>query len=182
MPRYRSRVRASYPAPNFKDREASASLLFGRECQHMLAPSQPQDPGAIAKRLCNGLQIRLVRFDSGSRLQIFLSDRAPDAEPFVFPGRPHNRAPARVAKSVDAADLKSATSHRVYGFESRPGHHGDAVAFAPPPSPSPKPFCFKQFVAPATRVGAATPQNRTTVLFFRSRGRTSEVRRLEWID
>ena len=24
--------------------------------------------GAIAKRLCNGLQIRLVRFDSGSRL------------------------------------------------------------------------------------------------------------------
>ena len=25
--------------------------------------------GAIAKRLCNGLQIRLVRFDSGSRLQ-----------------------------------------------------------------------------------------------------------------
>ena len=26
--------------------------------------------GAIAKRLCNGLQIRLVRFDSGSRLQL----------------------------------------------------------------------------------------------------------------
>ncbi len=24
--------------------------------------------GAIAKRLCNGLQIRLARFDSGSRL------------------------------------------------------------------------------------------------------------------
>ena len=30
---------------------------------------QMQIPGAIAKRLCNGLQIRLVRFDSGSRLQ-----------------------------------------------------------------------------------------------------------------
>jgi hypothetical protein len=27
--------------------------------------------GAIAKRLCNGLQIRLVQFDSGSRLQDF---------------------------------------------------------------------------------------------------------------
>lgn len=27
--------------------------------------------GAIAKRLCNGLQIRLVRFDSGSRLHFF---------------------------------------------------------------------------------------------------------------
>ena len=25
--------------------------------------------GAIAKRLCNGLQIRLAQFDSGSRLQ-----------------------------------------------------------------------------------------------------------------
>ena len=27
------------------------------------------ESGAIAKRLCNGLQIRLVQFDSGSRLQ-----------------------------------------------------------------------------------------------------------------
>jgi hypothetical protein len=27
------------------------------------------DPGAVAKRLCNGLQIRLARFDSGPRLQ-----------------------------------------------------------------------------------------------------------------
>ena len=35
-------VNVSFPAPNF---------------------------GAIAKRLCNGLQIRLARFDSGSRLQ-----------------------------------------------------------------------------------------------------------------
>ena len=26
--------------------------------------------GAIAKRLCTGLQIRLAQFDSGSRLQI----------------------------------------------------------------------------------------------------------------
>ena len=41
--------------------------------------------GAIAKRLCLGLQIRLVRFDSGSRLQ----DDAP------------------VVKSVDTRDLKS---------------------------------------------------------------------------
>ena len=28
--------------------------------------------GAIAKRLCTGLQIRLAQFDSGSRLQISL--------------------------------------------------------------------------------------------------------------
>ena len=30
---------------------------------------------------------------------------------------------ARVAKSVDAADLKSAAFYRAYGFDSRPGHH-----------------------------------------------------------
>ena len=30
--------------------------------------------GAIANRLCNGLQIRLAQFDSGSRLQDFLNE------------------------------------------------------------------------------------------------------------
>jgi hypothetical protein len=39
----------------FKEREAKASLF----CQEI---------GAIANRLCNGLQIRLAQFDSGSRL------------------------------------------------------------------------------------------------------------------
>ncbi len=29
--------------------------------------------GAIAKRLCTGLQIRLAQFDSGSRLHYFLN-------------------------------------------------------------------------------------------------------------
>ena len=43
--------------------------------------------GALAKRLCSGLQIRLVRFDSGTRLQ-FLSR-------------------ARMVESVDTRDLKS---------------------------------------------------------------------------
>ena len=32
------------------------------------------DLGAIAKRLCPGLQIRLDQFDSGSRLQKFIAD------------------------------------------------------------------------------------------------------------
>ena len=41
----------------FCKREALASLFAG-----LLI-------GAIANRLCNGLQIRLARFDSGSRLQ-----------------------------------------------------------------------------------------------------------------
>ena len=43
--------------------------------------------GALAKRLCSGLQIRLVRFDSGTRLH-FLSR-------------------ARMVESVDTRDLKS---------------------------------------------------------------------------
>ena len=56
-----SRVRASFPAPKF---------------------------GALAKRLCSGLQIRLVQFDSGTRLH----------QKYVC---------ARVVKSVDTRDLKS---------------------------------------------------------------------------
>lgn len=43
--------------------------------------------GALAKRLCSGLQIRLVRFDSGTRL--------------------HFISRARMVESVDTRDLKS---------------------------------------------------------------------------
>ncbi len=38
----------------------------------MLA-EKPKKFGALTKRLCSGLQIRLVRFDSGTRLQFFPS-------------------------------------------------------------------------------------------------------------
>ncbi len=34
---------------------------------------KPEEFGALTKRLCSGLQIRLVRFDSGTRLQFFPS-------------------------------------------------------------------------------------------------------------
>ena len=50
--------------------------------------------GAIAKRLCTGLQIRLAQFDSGSRLQGFiliyqaLSSREPGA--FLLPKALHS--------------------------------------------------------------------------------------------
>ena len=37
---------------------------------------------------------------------------------------PDNPNAARVAKSVNAADLKSAAPKGAYGFKSRPGHHG----------------------------------------------------------
>ena len=38
-----------------------------------------------------------------------------------------NRAPARVVKLVDTADLKSAASRKgAYGFDPRPGHHENA--------------------------------------------------------
>lgn len=39
---------------------------------------------------------------------------------------------ARVAKLVDAADLKSAALHRAYGFDSRPGHQTVVVGFFQP--------------------------------------------------
>ena len=63
--------------------------------------------GAIAKRLCNGLQIRLVRFDSGSRLHFFFPHS-------LFCHRAaacracDNARLAPVVKLVDTADLKSA--------------------------------------------------------------------------
>ena len=52
-----------------------------------MSAEKPEDFGALAKRLCSGLQIRLVRFDSGTRLQ--------------FTSR------ARMVESVDTRDLKS---------------------------------------------------------------------------
>ena len=65
--------------------------------------------GAIAKRLCNGLQIRLVRFDSGSRLHFFFPPLT-----FLSPrgGLPScdNARLAPVVKLVDTADLKSVLS------------------------------------------------------------------------
>ena len=47
-------------------KKGSPASLFCRLHQRDLRVGES---GAIAKRLCNGLQIRLVRFDSGSRLQ-----------------------------------------------------------------------------------------------------------------
>ena len=54
-----SKSRSFVGSPYKKKKEASASFFF-----------YAKPFGAIAKRLCNGLQIRLARFDSGSRLQI----------------------------------------------------------------------------------------------------------------
>ena len=62
MPRYRSRVRASFPAPNLLGKLIGFPIIF---CITGFCPY-----GAIANRLCPGLQIRLAQFDSGSRLQI----------------------------------------------------------------------------------------------------------------
>jgi hypothetical protein len=83
-------------------REACASLFFG----------------ALAKRLCSGLQIRLDRFDSGTRLQ---DDSPASLVPglFCFAPRPPRRfrhpfrfesqsPAASMVKQVDTADLKSA--------------------------------------------------------------------------
>ena len=58
--------------------------------------------GALAKRLCSGLQIRLVRFDSGTRLHFL---------------------PRRMVESVDTRDLKS-SAFALCGFKSHSGYHG----------------------------------------------------------
>ena len=77
MPRLRSRVRVSFPAPDLKKGKLKASL-FRQSPLFLTALFWCQNnrvnklTGAIAKRLCNGLQIRLVQFDSGSRLQNLL--------------------------------------------------------------------------------------------------------------
>ncbi len=69
---------------------ASSSLVsrskfwYRQFCRYQ--PEKAAVFGALAKRLCSGLQIRLVRFDSGTRLQF---------------------SRARVVKSVDTRDLKS---------------------------------------------------------------------------
>ena len=62
MQRLRSRVRDSSPAPGFKEKPPGFFVL------RYLSKGRR---GAIAKRLCTGLQIRVGRFDSGSRLQYF---------------------------------------------------------------------------------------------------------------
>ena len=117
-------------------REAQASLF----CQNMRGcEGKPANNGAIAKRLCPGLQIRSARFDSGSRLQqikalpqckaFFFGDLliAPRAVVCLLCSIIHPLA--RVVKLVDTADLKSAASRkRAYGFDPRPGHHRAAHA------------------------------------------------------
>ena len=53
--------------------EVESSSLFSRSKFQKGKPRLPfsvQNFGAIANRLCNGLQIRLAQFDSGSRLQL----------------------------------------------------------------------------------------------------------------
>ena len=60
-------------------REANASLF----CEH----------GAVAKRLCTGLQIRVGRFDSGPRLQYFFNEinkLARFSRAFLCPPFPEN--------------------------------------------------------------------------------------------
>ncbi len=72
---------------------------WGREFESrfplQIFPSAEIKKGAIAKRLCTGLQIHVARFDSGSRLHCFSRYR--------YSGT----YPARMVESVDTGDLKS---------------------------------------------------------------------------
>ena len=70
-----------------------------------------QFKGAVAEWLCSGLQLRVRRFDSDPRLQFSTCT-----------------VTARVAKLVDATDLKSVDLWSC-GFKSRPGHQLPVIAF-----------------------------------------------------
>src|ERR1700753_4116745 len=74
----RSRVRDSSPAPDIRGSKASLFVWWTDRPSNksanplytqLVATVQQSAYGAIAKRLCSGLQSRLDRFDSGSRLQ-----------------------------------------------------------------------------------------------------------------
>ena len=81
--------------------------------------------GAIAKRLCNGLQIRVARFDSGSRLQNPASPATRVDGAVLLDAGWHGLqarvdSAARVVKSVDTRDLKSLAARRA-GSSPAPG-------------------------------------------------------------
>ena len=78
-----------------------------REAIASFFPKVFENSGAVTKRLCIGLQIRLARFDSGPRLQITApSTLLPGL--FCFTIASH----ARMVKLVDTSDLKSAATQQ----------------------------------------------------------------------
>ena len=87
MPRLRSRVRDSFPAPVSEGRcRCTFPFLVVGPRRRRASP-----PGGMAEWSCSGLQSRGRRFDSDSRLQLF----------------PRQSRSARVVKLVDTGDLKS---------------------------------------------------------------------------
>ena len=72
--------------------------------------------GAVAEWSCSGLQLRVRRFDSDPRLHIQDNLSIQDALP-----RP-NCTPARMAKLVDARDLKSLGGKLPCRFDPGSGH------------------------------------------------------------
>ena len=64
MPRLRSRVRDSFPAPSFQGKP-SFPFSLGRCAMHWRSL-----PGGMAEWSCSGLQSRVRRFESDSRLQL----------------------------------------------------------------------------------------------------------------
>ena len=66
MPRLGSRVRISFPAPEFKKAAVSPSYY----CGFLVLPPK----GWVAEWLCSGLQLRVRRFDSDPSLHLFPGD------------------------------------------------------------------------------------------------------------
>ena len=84
--------------------------------------------GRVAEWSCSGLQSRVRRFDSGPGLHATVIFKSPASAGFVFlltlpvAGQSRdNRDLARMAKQVDARDLKS-LGHKPCRFDSGSGH------------------------------------------------------------
>ncbi len=119
MPRYRSRVRDSFPAPD---------LPHGTRATPGRPYRQSADGrGAIAKRLCTGLQIRVGGFDSRSRLQKNQAVVARFPRPGVFPVQ--HRAlhcGEKTLRFVEGCAIGTGTPvgrARVVGAKRRSVHH-----------------------------------------------------------
>ena len=90
--------------------EVESSRLFSRSTFKGKHQAFPYFYGALAKRLCPGLQIRSAQFDSGT----------------------HLHTPARVVKLVDTTDLKSvAWVKPACRFDPGSGHQSKAIGKLP---------------------------------------------------
>ena len=121
MPRLRSRVRVSFPAPDHQE-QGKPRLPFV-----LLGWIPRRDSKAVMQRIANPSSPVRLRVAPPASVPPRLCQGSHRGAPLSHLRRAHNAPRARMAKSADAADLKSAARHRAYGFDPRSGHHPNAI-------------------------------------------------------